>query len=476
MEPVDATGARAGRVAPDDGPQVWPRFAVVDRSTLPEEIAERLLELIRPSSCGPATSCPRSATSPRPWTSAGRCCARPCGRWRSCSVVDIRQGAGTYVTSLEPQQLVSHLDFVFSKDAVALAQLLEARRIVEVGNVRLAAQGSTGRSSRGWRASSPSCGRAIDDAEQFSELDIAFHDVICAAAGNFLLGQFMSIINTLAKASRERTGAIRASGARAPRDLAHILGALKSHAPTPRPRRCGAPRPRRGGAGQGRADARQRHARLEAPRDEVFRRHPRPARAHGGDPRLRGRRAGGPRRVRGPHHAPPARHRRQLPNDVQLVDCRAPERAGLGAASRARWARSTATRRVRRSPCAGGDRLDYDGHGRDQGPLARLDSRFAERLAESLIAQGPDPRPRLHRSRHTPHSLARRANARRSRVTVTAYFRPPRSPRRSACWRHTGRSCSSSPAARSRCRSSTRASRCPRGHGPAPGRARHLRA
>lgn len=33
-------------------------------------------------------------------------------------------------------------------------------------------------------------------------------------------------------------------------------------------------------------------------------------------------------------------------------------------------------------------RLEYQGSGVVQGPLARLDSRFAERLAESLIAQG----------------------------------------------------------------------------------------
>ena len=32
--------------------------------------------------------------------------------------------------------------------------------------------------------------------------------------------------------------------------------------------------------------------------------------------------------------------------------------------------------------------MDYRGTGVIGGPLARLDSRFAERLAESLIAQG----------------------------------------------------------------------------------------
>ena len=50
---------------------------------------------------------------------------------------------------------------------------------------------------------------ALDDPDHFSTLDIAFHNVVCGAAANFLLGQFMGIINTLAKVSRERTGASR---------------------------------------------------------------------------------------------------------------------------------------------------------------------------------------------------------------------------------------------------------------------------
>ncbi len=37
---------------------------------------------------------------------------------------------------------------------------------------------------------------------------------------------------------------------------------------------------------------------------------------------------------------------------------------------------------------AGATRLDYRGDGVIDGPLARLDSRFAERLAASLIDQG----------------------------------------------------------------------------------------
>ena len=217
--------------APGDGGQIWPRFAVLDRSTLPEEIANRLLALIRAQQLRPGDKLPAERM-----LSATMQVSRPVLRealraLAIMKVVDIRQGAGTYITSLEPQQLVSHLDFVFSKDMVALAQVLEARRAVEVGNIRLAAL----RADDGLLVRLDALLRqlrgAVDDADRFSDLDIEFHDAICAAAGNFLLAQFMGIINTLAKVSRERTGATRAFRRRALGDHERIVAALGAHDP-----------------------------------------------------------------------------------------------------------------------------------------------------------------------------------------------------------------------------------------------------
>ena len=73
---------------------------------------------------------------------------------------------------------------------------------------------------------------------------------------------------------------------------------------------------------------------------------------------------------------------------VRLVDARPPEHAGLeglveGAMGRIR---GMATFDLR--PKDGGTDLAYAGAGTIDGPLARLDARFAERLAESLISQG----------------------------------------------------------------------------------------
>ena len=209
----------------------WPVFAIVDRSTLSEEIAARLLDLIRAEQLRPGDKLPAERE-----LAAMMRVSRPVLRealraLAIMKVVEIRQGAGTYITALEPQQMVSHLDFVLSKDPVALAQVIETRRVVEVGNVRLAATriGDAGLARLdgllgGLRAT-------VGDADRFSTLDIEFHDVICEAAGNFLLAQFMRIINTLGKVSRERTGATRATRERALADHALIVAALRARDP-----------------------------------------------------------------------------------------------------------------------------------------------------------------------------------------------------------------------------------------------------
>jgi GntR family transcriptional regulator, transcriptional repressor for pyruvate dehydrogenase complex len=209
----------------------WPQFAVVNRSTLPEEIAARLLDLIKAEQLRPGDKLPAERE-----LAAEMHVSRPVLRealraLAIMNVVEIRQGAGTYITSLEPQALVSHLDFVFSKDPVAIAQVIETRGIVEAGNVRLAATRATTGQLERMGALVDELRTTVADADRFSTLDIAFHDAVCEAAGNFLLAQFMQIINTLGKVSRERTGASRATRERALADHEAILAALMAGDP-----------------------------------------------------------------------------------------------------------------------------------------------------------------------------------------------------------------------------------------------------
>jgi GntR family transcriptional repressor for pyruvate dehydrogenase complex len=208
-----------------------PRFEVVARSTLPEEIANRLLEQIRAQQLRPGDKLPAERNLARMMEVSRPVLREALRALALMRVVDIRQGDGTYITSLEPQQLISHLDFVFSKDSIALVQLLEARRVIETGNVRLAAIRITDDQVAELEQLLHSMAACVDDPDRFRELDIAMHTAVCAAAGNFLLLQFMNIISALGRVSRERTGGLRAVRDASLDDHRRIVEALRRHDP-----------------------------------------------------------------------------------------------------------------------------------------------------------------------------------------------------------------------------------------------------
>jgi GntR family transcriptional regulator, transcriptional repressor for pyruvate dehydrogenase complex len=232
MERMPVTGQpRDTDADPAAAPGHEPRFAVVSRSTLPEEIANRMLTQIREQELRPGDKLPPERDLARMMDVSRPVLREALRALALMRVVDIRQGAGTYITSLEPQQLISHLDFVFSKDSVAMAQLLEARRVIEVGNVRLAAKRVTDIDLEALAKLVGALETQIDDPDRFSELDIAMHVAVCAAAGNFLLLQFMNILSSLGRVSRERTGGLRSVRQAALRDHRRILAALRARDP-----------------------------------------------------------------------------------------------------------------------------------------------------------------------------------------------------------------------------------------------------
>ena len=186
-----------------------PRFARFPRASLPEEIANRLLMLIQGQELRPGDKLPAERELAQ-MMGVSRPVLREALRALSIMrVVDIRHGAGTYIASLEPEQLIAHLDFVFARDSVALNKLFEARRVVEAGNTRFAAARISAQQLARLEELLAALGGEIDDPDRFGDLDMEFHNAICDAAANFLLSQFMNIINTMGKVSRQKTGAMR---------------------------------------------------------------------------------------------------------------------------------------------------------------------------------------------------------------------------------------------------------------------------
>jgi GntR family transcriptional repressor for pyruvate dehydrogenase complex len=207
------------------------RFGTFKKSVLSEDIADRLLSLIKEKELRAGDRLP-----PERELAAMMQVSRPSLReaLRALSimnVVEIRQGYGTYVTSLEPASLVEHLDFVFSLDDSTFLQLLEARKILEVGIVEIAARRITNEEIAGLEVCLAESVQNVDDHEAFLQTDFQLHDMIAEAARNPILSRFMASIRQLGRASRKRTVAIPGVPWQVVKDHEAIVEALKTRNP-----------------------------------------------------------------------------------------------------------------------------------------------------------------------------------------------------------------------------------------------------
>jgi GntR family transcriptional repressor for pyruvate dehydrogenase complex len=144
------------------------------------------------------------------------------------NVIEVRQGDGTYVSALKPEELVEHLEFVFMLDDSTMLQLFEARKIVEVGNVTLAAERITDEELAALHDCLEESERSAADPEAFLLADVRLHEIITGAARNPLLERFMASISALGRASRQRTVHMSGMTATAVEHHKQIVAALEA--------------------------------------------------------------------------------------------------------------------------------------------------------------------------------------------------------------------------------------------------------
>ena len=161
------------------------------------EAIDRMRELIASGEWGPGTRLPREADLAKQ-LGLSRNSLREAVRALSLArVLEVRQGDGTFVSSLEPEELLA--------PALSATHLLRGRTVLELFQVRrmlepeAAAMAAT-RSDAGVIAA---LGRELermhlagDRADELVEADAAFHDVIAGAPGNGVLQALLRSLST----------------------------------------------------------------------------------------------------------------------------------------------------------------------------------------------------------------------------------------------------------------------------------------
>lgn len=206
-------------------------FGTFKKSAISEDITARLLTMIKEGELKPGAKLPPERELAE-MMQVSRPSLREALRALSImNIIEIRQGDGTYVTSLEPELLVEHLDFVFSLSDTTIVELFKARRIVEVGLAAMAAEQITDEEIAKLEDCLTHSIENVDNHAAFLQADVELHETIVDAARNPFLKRFMASIYHLGRASRSRTVEIPGVVNQVVEDHRAIVAAMKARDP-----------------------------------------------------------------------------------------------------------------------------------------------------------------------------------------------------------------------------------------------------
>src|SRR5262249_800106 len=169
-----------------------------DRGSVTDDAIERIRELIASGEWGPGTRLPRENDLAQQ-LGISRNSLREAVRALSLTrVLEVRQGDGTYVSGLEPND---RLGPALLRGRRVL-ELFEVRRILEPHAAAVAAERGGPEVVQALRQELDRMYAAEDRAEKLIEADAAFHDVIAGAPGNGVLRALLRSLSTTTARAR----------------------------------------------------------------------------------------------------------------------------------------------------------------------------------------------------------------------------------------------------------------------------------
>ncbi|GIV59095.1 FadR family transcriptional regulator [Rhodocaloribacter litoris] len=202
-------------------------FAPVQKSNLADDLADRLVQLIRARGYQPGDRLPSIMEMARSFGVGHPTLREALKKLESMGVVEIRHGAGVYVGSGHNRLLVSNPVFGGEVSKKLLLDLVEARIPIETTAVTLAATAATEEHLDRMAALLARAEANMDNDAVLSEANMAFHREIAVASGNLVLAQIQEVLTQLF--SREQRVILGIYGSREKDHREHlgILDALR---------------------------------------------------------------------------------------------------------------------------------------------------------------------------------------------------------------------------------------------------------
>ena len=205
--------------------------------SLSDELAERVLSAIIDGTYPPGTALPPEGELAEQYSVSRLTVREAVKALRVQNIVRIQRGRGTYVTppaqwtALDP--MIRAVAATPRSSGAISESLIEARRMIEVGAVELAAGKRTEDDLEQLRVLLEDMREAVEtgDVDVFVEADVAFHDTIMRASGNAFIPLMFEPFGRLLIEGRRETSSVPEIRANALAHHGHILRALETGDP-----------------------------------------------------------------------------------------------------------------------------------------------------------------------------------------------------------------------------------------------------
>ena len=162
-----------------------------------DDAIERIRELVASGAWGPGTRLPREVDLAKQLGLSRNSLREAVRALSQARVLEVRQGDGTYVSSLDPGELLEPtLSATHLLQGRTVLELFEVRRMLEPESAALAAQRGDEEVAAALEAELDRMVAAGDSADDLVEADAAFHDVIAHAPGNGVLRALLRSLST----------------------------------------------------------------------------------------------------------------------------------------------------------------------------------------------------------------------------------------------------------------------------------------
>ena len=202
-----------------------PKFGAVAKSTLADEVAQRVTELIREGSYEPGDRLPAISDMASRFDVGHPTLREALKKLEVLGLVEIKHGSGVYVKKNRDVLLMSNPIFSGDVSKDMLVDLIEARMPIELKSVTQAAQNASEEDIEKLEELLEKAGENLDDDAILNQTNMAFHREVAVASGNMVIAQVLEVLSNLFE--REQRALLDIHGSRE-EDHAQHLGILEA--------------------------------------------------------------------------------------------------------------------------------------------------------------------------------------------------------------------------------------------------------